>query len=54
MPYKARKAEESDNWEVINEDTEEVRATHEPPDAEEKAKKQAELLNHIDESPDWD
>jgi hypothetical protein len=30
-----------------------VKATHEPPDAEEKAKRQVELLNHIEKDEEW-
>jgi len=46
MPYEIRKAGE--NYEVINKDTGEVKAVHEPPDAEEKAKKQVALLHHVE------
>lgn len=46
MPYEARQA--GDNWEVVNKDTGEVKATHEPPDAEEKAKRQVRLLEGIE------
>lgn len=51
MPYKAQQAGE--NWEVINTDTQEVKATHEPPDAEDKAKKQVKLLEEIEKDPEW-
>ena len=46
MPYEIRKAGE--NYEVVNSQTGEVKATHEPPDAEENAKKQVALLNHVE------
>lgn len=52
MPYAKRKAGE--NWEVINTETEEVKATHEPPEAEEKAERQVKLLNQIEQDPQWD
>lgn len=52
--YKAQKAEGSENWVVINTETEEVKATHEPPEAEENAKRQAKLLNDIASDPSWD
>lgn len=54
MPYKAVKDEHSENWLVINEETEEVKATHEPPDAEEKAKRQVRLLHEVENDPEWD
>lgn len=52
MPYAARK--EGDGFVVVNTETNEVKATHSPPDAEEKAKRQAELLNTIEKDPAWD
>lgn len=54
MPYEARKKDNSDDWEVINTETEEVKATHEPPDAEDKAKRQVRLLNEIEKDEGWD
>ena len=48
MAYAARKQEGTENWEVINVETEEVKATHEPPDAEENAKLQVERLNELE------
>jgi hypothetical protein len=54
MPYEARKKEGSDAWEVVNTDTRDVKATHEPPDAEEKAKNQVRLLTEIENDPAWD
>jgi hypothetical protein len=50
MPYEIRQSGE--NYEVINKETQEVKATHTPPDAKEKAEKQVELLNGIE--GDWD
>jgi hypothetical protein len=52
MPYKKQK--NGENWDVINTETEEVKATHEPPDAEEKAERQVKLLNEIESDPQWD
>ena len=52
MPYDIRK--NGENYDVINKETEEVKATHEPPDAEEKAKRQVDLLNRIESDPGWE
>jgi len=52
MPYSIRKAGEK--WEVINTETQEVKGTHEPPDAEQKAQRQADLLNEVEKDPAWD
>jgi hypothetical protein len=46
MPYEARKSGE--NYEVVNKDTGDVKATHEPPDAKEKADAQVKLLHDIE------
>lgn len=46
MPYAIRK--EGDNYVVYNKDTEEIKATHEPPDAKEKAERQIHLLNAVE------
>lgn len=54
MPYEARKKEGSDAWEVVNTRTHEVKATHEPPDAEGKAKNQVRLLEAIENDPEWE
>lgn len=51
MPYEAK--QDGDNWVVINTETEEVKATHEPPDAEEKAKRQVRLLDAIEHDEGW-
>jgi hypothetical protein len=53
MPYKAR-AGQGETWEVINVDTNDVKATHEAPDAKEKAERQVKLLNQIETHPEWD
>ena len=52
MPYEIRK--EGENYEVVNKDTGEVKATHTPPNAEEKATKQVHLLEAMDNDPAWD
>ena len=52
MPYEIKKNGES--YDVVNKESGEVKATHEPPDAEEKAKKQVKLLQAIDNGPGWE
>ncbi len=52
MPYEKKK--DGENWLVINSETNEVKATHEPPDAEEKADRQLKLLKEIEDDPQWD
>jgi hypothetical protein len=52
MPYQTKK--NGENWDVVNTETDEVKATHEPPDAEEKAERQVKLLNEIESDPQWD
>ena len=52
MPYKAR--QDGENWVVVNSDTDEVKATHTPPDAKEKADRQVKLLHEIESDPEWD
>lgn len=54
MPYSIRQQEGSENWEVINSDTEEVKAVHEPPNAKDKAEKQVRLLEAIEHDPNWE
>jgi hypothetical protein len=54
MPYEIRKQEGTDNYEVVNKETHEVKAVHEPPDAEEKAEKQVHLLHAIENDPEWE
>jgi len=46
MPYEIR--QNGENYEVVNKETGEVKATHEPPDAKENAEKQVALLNHVE------
>jgi hypothetical protein len=52
MPYSVRK--NGEDYEVINEDTGEVKATHKPPDAKEKADRQVRLLEAIEHDPEWE
>ena len=52
MPYKAEK--QGENWVVKNTETNEVKATHEPPEAEEKAKRQVRLLEAIEHDQGWE
>ena len=51
MPYEIRK--QGDNYEIVNSDSGEVKATHEPPDAKEKAEGQLRLLEAVDNDPGW-
>lgn len=50
MPYKIE--EEGDVCKVVNEETEEVVATHEPPDARGKAERQVRLLHEAEAEMD--
>lgn len=54
MPYEIRKQEGTENYEVINKDSREVKAVHEPPDAREKAERQVHLLESIEHDPGWE
>lgn len=49
MPYKVRHVEGTENYEVVNTETDEVKAVHEPPDAKEKAERQVRLLHSIED-----
>jgi hypothetical protein len=53
MPYEAKQKGDSEAWEVINSETKEVKATHEPPDAQDKAERQVRLLNEIEHDEGW-
>lgn len=53
MPYAARKGN-GETWDVVNTDTNEVKATHEPPDAKEKAERQVKLLTAVENDPEWE
>jgi hypothetical protein len=52
MPYSVRKGT-GETYEVVNTETDEVKAIHEPPDAKEKAEKQVKLLSAIENDPEW-
>lgn len=52
MPYEIRK--NGENYEVVNKDTGDVKATHEPPDAKEKAERQLKLLEAVENDPNWE
>lgn len=54
MPYSIRKQEGTENYEVVNTETEEVKAVHEPPDAKDKAERQVRLLEAIEHDPGWE
>ena len=46
MPYEIEK--DGENYLVKNSETGEVKATHEPPDAKEKAERQLRLLEEVE------
>lgn len=50
MPYEIKQVGEA--YEVINTETKEVKARHEPPDAKEKAEAQVSLLHHVESEYD--
>lgn len=52
MPYEIKKNGEC--FDVVNKETQEVKATHEPPDAKEKAERQVHLLEAIENDPGWE
>jgi hypothetical protein len=52
MPYKMH--EDGDAWIIVNEETGDTKARHEPPDAKEKAERQLRLLNAIENDPNWE
>lgn len=52
MPYKIEK--NGENYDVVNTESGEVKATHEPPDAKDKAERQVHLLNAIENDPEWE
>ena len=51
MPYKIE--QDGEKYKVINETTGETKATHEPPDAKEKAERQVRLLNAVENDPEF-
>lgn len=52
MPYEIK--QNGENWDVINSETKEVKATHTPPDAKEKAERQVKLLHDVEAHPGWE
>jgi hypothetical protein len=52
MPYETRK--NGENVDVVNTETQEVKATHEPPDAQGKADRQVKLLHAIENDERWE
>lgn len=52
--YRAESVPDSENWLVVNVETEEVKAVHEPPEAKEKAEEQVKLLEEIENDPSWE
>jgi len=52
MPYEIRQS--GDKYEVVNKNTGDVKATHEPPNAKEKAESQVRLLESIENDSDWE
>lgn len=52
MPYEIK--QDGENYLVLNSDTKEVKATHMPPDAKEKAEKQVTLLHAVESDPQWE
>lgn len=54
MPYEVRKQDGTENYEVVNTETHEVKAVHEPPDAKDKAERQVRLLEAIEHDPGWE
>jgi len=52
MPYKVVK--DGENYNVVNSESGDVKATHEPPDAEEKAERQVKLLHAVENDTEWE
>lgn len=52
MPYSMH--EDGENWIIVNDETGETKATHEPPDAKDKATRQLRLLEAIEKDPNWE
>jgi hypothetical protein len=52
MPYEIK--QDGDNYQVIDKDNDDIVATHEPPDAKEKAERQVELLHQVESHENWD
>lgn len=52
MPYKIE--QDGENYKIVNEETGEVKATHSPPDAKEKAERQLRLLEAVEHDESWE
>ena len=52
MPYEIK--QNGKDYQVINTRTQEVKATHKPPEAQEKAERQVKLLDAIENDPNWE
>lgn len=52
MPYSIRKGE-GETYEVVNTETNAVKAVHQPPDAKDKAERQVRLLHEVEKDPTW-
>jgi hypothetical protein len=53
MPYEV-KAGENGTYDVVNKESGQVKATHQPPDAKEKAERQVALLHEVESDPEWE
>lgn len=51
MPYEIK--QDGEDYLVINKETGEEKARHEPPDAKEKAERQVHLLEAVENDPEW-
>lgn len=52
VPYEIK--QDGESYQVINKATGDVKATHTPPDAKEKAERQVKLLHAIEHNPAWE
>lgn len=52
MPYSMH--EDGQAWIIVNDETGETKARHEPPDAKDKATRQLRLLEAIESDPNWE
>lgn len=51
MPYEIK--QDGEDYLVVNKETGEEKARHEPPDAKEKAERQVHLLESVENDPEW-
>ena len=52
MPYEIK--QDGEDYLVVNSQSKEVKATHKPPDAQNKAERQVRLLDAIENDPNWE